>query len=105
NIRSLVKNRKLLAQSFASDKDLIDVSKYTHNVTDKEFLEKVISIIEENVLRKNFTTNDLYFELSMSQSTFYRKLQSLINTSPNELIRKIKIQVACRLLLEKKLNI
>ncbi|MEA4935872.1 MAG: two-component regulator propeller domain-containing protein [Paludibacter sp.] len=105
NIRSLVKNRKLLAQSFASDHELVDVSKYTHNATDKEFLEKVISIIEENVLRKNFTTNDLYFELNMSQSTFYRKLQSLINTSPNELIRKIKIQVACRLLLEKKLNI
>ena len=105
NIRSLVKNRKLLAQSFASDHELVDVSKYTHNVTDKEFLEKVISIIEENVLRKNFTTNDLYFEMNMSQSTFYRKLQSLINTSPNELIRKIKIQVACRLLLEKKLNI
>lgn len=105
NIRSLVKNRKLLAQSFASDHELMDVSKYTHNATDKEFLEKVISIIEENVLRKNFTTNDLYFELNMSQSTFYRKLQSLINTSPNELIRKIKIQVACRLLLEKKLNI
>lgn len=105
NIRSLVKNRKLLAQSFASDQELIDVSKYTHNSTDRDFLEKVIKTIEDNVLQKNFSTNDLYFELNMSQSTFYRKLQSLINTSPNELIRKIKIQVACRLLSEKKLNI
>ena len=105
NIRSLVKNRKMLAQSFASDQELIDVSKYTHNATDKIFLEKVISIIEDNVLRKNFTTNDLYFELNMSQSTLYRKLQSLINISPNELIRKVKIQVACRMLLEKRLNI
>lgn len=105
NIRSLVKNRKQLAQSFASDHEMIDVSKYTHNATDKEFLEKVITVIEENVLRKNFTTNDLYFEMNMSQSTCYRKLKSLIDTSPNELIRKIKIQVACRLLLEKNLNI
>lgn len=105
NIRSLVKNRKLLAQSFATDQELMDVSKYTHNDTDKFFLEKVIGLIEENVLRKNFTTNDLYFELNMSQSTLYRKLQSLVNLSPNELIRKVKIQVACRMLQEKKLNI
>ena len=41
----------------------------------------------------------------MSQSTLYRKLQVLIGISPNELIRKIRIKTACRLLLEKRLNI
>lgn len=105
NIRSLVRNRKLQAESFSTDHAGFDVSKYTHNNTDKDFLEKVFRIIEENVLLKNFSTNDLYAEMNMSQSTFYRKLQSLIGTSPNELIRKIKIQVACRLLCEKNLNI
>jgi len=35
----------------------------------------------------------------------YRKLQVLIGISPNELIRKIRIKTACRLLLEKRLNI
>jgi AraC-like DNA-binding protein len=105
NIRSLVRNRRTLAHSFALDMQQTNISKYAHNNTDKEFLEKIVRIIEENVLEKNFITNDLYDILNMSQSTLYRKLQVLIGISPNELIRKIRLKVACQMLLEDKLNI
>ncbi|MCX6307528.1 MAG: response regulator, partial [Bacteroidia bacterium] len=105
NIKSLVRNRRTLAQSFLLDPQQTNISKYAHNNTDKEFLEKVIKIIEDNVLEKNFITNDLYDALNISQSTLYRKLQVLIGISPNELIRKIRLKVASQLLLEDKLNI
>ena len=105
NIKSLVRNRKMLAKSFASETETLNVEKFTHNNTDKEFLEKIVKIIEENVYESNFSTNDLYQFVNMSQSTLYRKLQVLIGISPNELIRKIRIKTACKLLLEKKLNV
>ncbi|MFV0470223.1 MAG: two-component regulator propeller domain-containing protein [Dysgonomonas sp.] len=106
NIKSLVKNRKLQAQSFSSNIGGIDVSQYVHNDTDKEFLEKVIETIETNILEKeDFTTTDLYETFHMSQSTFYRKLQTLIGVSPNELIKKVKINIACKILLEGNLNV
>jgi ligand-binding sensor domain-containing protein/signal transduction histidine kinase/DNA-binding response OmpR family regulator len=105
NIRSLLRNRKLLADSFSNENGLLNISKFAHNNTDKEFLEKVKLHIEKNVLLQDFSTNDLYAEMNMSQSTFYRKLHSLIGLSPNELIRKVKIDVACRLLTENNLNI
>ena len=105
NIKSLVRNRKMLAKSFSSETGTIDIEKFTHNNTDKDFLEKVVKIIEDNVFENNFTTNDLYEAVNMSQSTLYRKLQVLIGISPNELIRKIRMKMACKLLIEKKLNI
>ena len=105
NIKSLVRNRKILANSFEIVSDNLNVEKFTHNNTDKEFLERIIRIIEENVYDNNFNTNTLYENVNMSQSTLYRKLQVLIGLSPNELIRKIRIKVACKLLLERKFNI
>ncbi|OQB29642.1 MAG: Sensor histidine kinase TodS [Bacteroidetes bacterium ADurb.Bin174] len=105
NIKSLVRNRKLLAKSFADEKGNVNVEKFTYNNTDKDFLEKVVEIIENNIFNAGFSTNDLYKAINMSQSTLYRKLQVLIGISPNELIRKIRIKTACRLLLEKRLNI
>lgn len=105
NIKSLVRNRRLLAKSFVGETETLNVEKYTHNNTDKIFLEKIVKIIEDNVFESNFSTNDLYQHVNMSQSTLYRKLQVLIGISPNELIRKIRIKVACKLLLEKKLNV
>jgi len=105
NIKSLVRNRKMLAKSFGIETEDSSLEKYSHNHTDKDFLAKIVKIIEENVLEKSFTTNDLYDAINMSQSTLYRKLQVLIGISPNELIKNIRLKVACRLLLEKKLNI
>jgi DNA-binding response OmpR family regulator len=105
NIKSLIQNRRLVALSFSKDSLEPDFAKYTFNNTDQEFLERVYKIIEENVFNKDFTTNDLYYQTGMSQSTFYRKIQTLIEISPLELIRKIKIKVACKLLMEKQFTV
>lgn len=106
NIKSLVNNRKLQAESFSTiNNGFYDVSQYTYNDVDKEFLENVIKTIEENVLQKDFTTNDLYKIFHMSQSTFYRKLQALIGISPNELIKKVTINIARKMLLQGTLSV
>ena len=105
NIKSLVNNRKLQAESFSSIQGFYDVSEYTYNDVDKEFLENVIKAIEENVLEKDFTTADLYEIFNMSQPTFYRKLQALIGISPNELIKKVKINIARQMLVHRKLSV
>jgi len=105
NIKSLCRNRQLQAEAFALESTIFNISKYTHNNTDKDFLKNVLELINANLSNPEFTANDLYVATNMSQSTFYRKLQSLIGISPNDLIRKVKIDIACKLLMETNLNI
>ncbi len=106
NIRSLIRNRAGLAESFRhSDTKNELIPSVAHTEIDRKFLQDIIACIESKVLQKDFTTNDLYSAMNMSQPTMYRKLQSLIGMSPNELIRNIKIRVACRLLKEKGQNV
>lgn len=105
NMHSLIRNRKIVAETFKKQTDAVDLNKYSYNQTDKMFLEKVIAYIETNALEKDFMATDLYKEMNMSQPTFYRKLHAMIEMSPNELIRKIKMKLACRLLLDGNMNI
>lgn len=104
NLNSLIKNRKNTATSF-SVVEQPDIDKFAHSKVDSQFLKRVIEMIENNVYSETFTVKELYAEFGMSQSSFYRKLQSLINISPIELVREIKLKEASKLLLDKDYNV
>ncbi len=72
---------------------------------DKCFWDKLTAIIEENL---DLPTLDVVFlreKMFMSSSTFYRKVKGLTNLSPNEFLRKIRLQKATELLLSGQYNI
>jgi len=72
---------------------------------DEIFLEKSISIIEENIKKVDFTINDFIAEMGMSRSAYYRKLKALTGQSITEFIRTIKLKRAAQLIAKSKLNI
>ncbi|MDD3078816.1 MAG: two-component regulator propeller domain-containing protein [Paludibacter sp.] len=104
NIKSLVRNRRKISALFPS-KDNIKLSQFTYNSVDKDFLEKAIKVVEENIKTSDFNTTDFYQTMNMSQPTLYRKIKSITNLSPNEFIRNIKFKIACKLLVERKLSV
>ncbi|MEJ6980031.1 two-component regulator propeller domain-containing protein [Pedobacter sp. P351] len=59
---------------------------------DKKFLEKVIAIVEEKLSDSQFNIEDVVDQLNMSRSTFYRKLKSLTNLTPVELVREVRLK-------------
>lgn len=104
NIKSLVRNRREISASF-SGKDQIKLSQFTYNSVDKDFLDKAMRVVEERVKVSDFNASDFYEAMNMSQPTLYRKIKSITNLSPNEFIRNVKFKLACKLLLERELNI
>lgn len=104
NIKSLVKNRRKISAMFPG-KDQIRLSQFTYNSVDKDFLEKAIRVVEENIKASDFNTTDFYQAMNMSQPTLYRKVKSITNLSPNEFIRNIKFKMACKLLTERRLSV
>ena len=83
----------------------MNLAKYVNNKRDHDFLEAVVNMINEHVFDKEFAVGSIYGTFGMSQSTFYRKLQALIGMSPNDLVRRIKMQKACELLKYNGLNV
>lgn len=96
-LKALVANRKRLVRKFRQKEDL-NIHELGLSELDREFLDKAISIVEQQIEDSDFS-NDVFCQLmNMTQSTLYRKLKSLTGMSPNEFIRDIRIKKACMLL-------
>lgn len=74
------------------------------NQVDKAFFDKLEGVLAEH-LSGDLDLGVLTREMAMSTSTLYRKIKNLTGLSPNEYIRKYKMQYAENLLLEGKYTI
>jgi len=64
---------------------------------DQDFLEKVTSVIENSIDVSDFTVQDLGDAVAMSTSQLTRKLRALIDQSPAQLVRRMRLQRAADL--------
>lgn len=75
------------------------------NDTDKKFIEKVIGVIEENLEDESMDSAFLEQKMAMSKMQIYRKIKSVSNMSPGELIKSVRIQQAANLLRTTNLTV
>lgn len=72
---------------------------------DREFMEKVRTLIEEHISDENFSVDMLCDGLNMSRSVLLRKIKSLFGLSPIEVIRTIKLKRAAELIQDGRYRI
>jgi len=65
---------------------------------DQQFLEKVVATINENFSDTSFGVDILAEDLAVSQSLLYKKMNSLVGVSPNELIKRTRLNKAAKLI-------
>ena len=75
------------------------------NKLDKEFMDKVNRIIEDNLDSEQINVAFIAEQMNMSHSTLYRKIKALTSLSVNDIIKKLKLQKAEQLLLSGKHSI
>lgn len=71
---------------------------------DKIFMEKVKAFVEENAGNAALGIADLGDHLAMSERQVYRKAATLTGMTPAQLIKEIRMKIAYRLLLERKVT-
>ena len=72
---------------------------------DKEFIDKMMRIISENISDSNVTTAFIADKMGVSVRTLYNKLDGLINVTPNNIIKEFRLAYAEQLLSTTKLTI
>ena len=100
-IKNILNNRKKLQKEFSKSIRL-EPSDIEITSTEEEFIEKVISIIENNLQNHKFSSDYLASEMNMSGSSLYRRLKSLTGYSSAEFIRSIRVKRAAQLLADKQ---
>ena len=70
--------------------------------SDEKFMRHAMKIVRENMGNASFSVDDFAKEMFMSRSNLNLKVKALFGVAPLELIKTVRFNEACRLLLEKK---
>ncbi len=99
-VRNLIELRRKLRAKY-STATVIKPSEVEATSMDRDFLQRVIAIIEAGMAEEDFTTEALAGEVAMSVSQLNRKLNALIGQPAGKLIRSMRLQRAADLLAQK----
>lgn len=98
-IAIILEKKKKEAETHYNSQTTINIDRLVDN-SDRVLIEKFRSIVEENLTNDKLDIPFLCEKLGMSQSTFFRKLKSVLNVSPNDYIRIARLEHAAKILLE-----
>jgi signal transduction histidine kinase/ligand-binding sensor domain-containing protein/DNA-binding response OmpR family regulator len=103
-VKNILETRALLRRRF-TNKLVIKPEEVSAVPADKKFMTKLMKEIEENLDRENYSVQQLSDTMGMSMRTLSRKVNSLINKSPSNLLRSMRLQKAAELLKIKSGNV
>jgi AraC-like DNA-binding protein len=103
-VNNLLQQRERIRKKFSEEPDM-EIKEATVCASDRKFIEKTRSIIEQNIGNADFSIEMLGKELGLSRSQLFRKFNVLFNLKPNELIKTEKLKYAKKLLLSGNYNV
>lgn len=103
-IRNLMEQRRLLWEKF-SQMPLMPLKSIAGNTTDERLLTQLNKLIEENFNNKDLNVDFLTDKLGISRSGLFAKVKALTNSTPNELIRVVRLKKAAALLAERRYRV
>ncbi|MCW2119029.1 hybrid sensor histidine kinase/response regulator transcription factor [Flavobacterium sp. 7A] len=102
-IESILRNRKQLRERFQIELPLTLTTK--DNSNDNVFLEKLYSLMAENLDNQELDLDHFAKDLYLNRTHFYQKVKTLTNYTPFELLKIYRLKKAAEFLVEGKLSV
>lgn len=95
----LLSNRKMLKDWYDAPESARTIvnSKVMHN-PDKEFVDKAILSMKENLTDENFNLERLADLMGLSSRNFYRRFKKITGQTPSEFLKQYRFESAARML-------
>jgi signal transduction histidine kinase/DNA-binding response OmpR family regulator len=103
-INNFIMHKKNKQEEFRSNVE-VNIDSLEPSSMDKEFLDKVISVIKSNMSEGDFDVVQLADALAVSKSSLYRKMKIATGLSPIEFIRNIRLKHGSQLLKDKSISV
>ena len=103
-INNFIMHKKNKQEEFRSNVE-VNIDSLEPSSIDKEFLDKVISVINSNMSEGDFDVVQLADALAVSKSSLYRKMKIATGLSPIEFIRNIRLKHGSQLLKDKSISV
>jgi len=103
-IKNLLEGRKALKEKYMR-RVVIEGSEIEIENEDEKFLKKALDIVEARLQDPEFSVEVFSQEIGLSRVHLYRKLHALIDESPGDFIKRIRLKRAAQLLARSKKNV
>lgn len=106
-VRKLIENREKVKEYFQKNLTFGEKTDRKENVAeiDKSFISKFRKLIEERLIDSDLNVDEIGKNLGLSRVQLYRKIKSLTNYAPNELVRIIRLKASEQLLINSEKSI
>lgn len=103
-VRKLIENREKVKVYFQKN---LTFGERKENVAeiDKSFITRFRKIIEDKLIDSDLNVDEIGKSLGLSRVQLYRKIKSLTNYAPNELVRIIRLKASEQLLIKTEKSI
>lgn len=92
-VRKIVENREKVKAFFQKNLTFGERKESVAEI-DKSFINKFRKVIEQNLIDSDLNVDEIGKNLGLSRVQLYRKIKSLTNYAPNELVRIIRLKAA-----------
>ncbi len=103
-IRNILGSRASLKQKY-SKVISVDTSEVELESNDEKLIRKLIIIVEEALEDSTLSVEYLAAKAGMSRANLYRKLRAILNETPVNFIKRIRLKRACQLLRKSNMYI
>ena len=103
-IHNLFANREQMKEIFSKKFSLESLGIEVESA-DQTFMDRYVEIVKKNFTNPRLDVDMICQEMGMSRANFYKKLKTITDLSPAEMVRNIRLESAARLLRETKLTI
>jgi len=103
-IIKILEQRERLREKFSEEPGILRSAIYSSD-RDKEFVDQLHHILQDNLDNPNFSVDEFASRMHIGRTVFYKKMKGLTGYSPNEYMRIMRMKKAAELLLEGKLTV
>lgn len=105
-VKRLIENRESLKEYYNSSASTIQFKKgKLVNLEETEFISKVTEFLDQHMANPDVSVEQLALHLKMSARNVYRKFKELGESSPNDFIKRHRLNYAGKLLLTTSLTV
>lgn len=104
NVANLLTNRERLRCRFI-ESPFVKADTMALTKADELFIQKLNEYIYQHIDKTDLVIEDMADAMNMGRSNFYRKLKGVLDMSPNEYLRVVRLKKAAQLLKEREYGV
>ncbi|RYY58060.1 MAG: hybrid sensor histidine kinase/response regulator [Chitinophagaceae bacterium] len=98
-VKNIIYQRAKLRARYVND-HYADAKELAHSSRDKEFMDRLISVIEEHLSNPEMDVDYICSGIGMSKTRLYQKIKKITGQSIGEFIRTVRFKKAAKLMTE-----